>query len=257
MPASYPSSAKTFTTKSDGAGNTILAAHINDLQLEVTAIENDLITGLPIARGGTGLTSLTANRIPYGNGTSALQSSASLTFDGTTLTAPATTITQPLTISGAAAGQIVFPASQNASTNVNTLDDYEEGSWTPAIGGSGGQSGQAYTTQVGKYIKKGKEVTAYFQVRLSTLGTVTTNVQVQGFPFTAENTTDLRGPLVITHFSALTSNVTVIGGYIEPNTTAATLTFAAAAGTGMGTMVQADLSNTTVLVGSVTYAATA
>jgi hypothetical protein len=72
MPASYPSSAKTFTTKSDGAGNTILAAHINDVQLEITAIEQDLIAGLGVARGGTGNTSLTANRVLLGNGTSAM-----------------------------------------------------------------------------------------------------------------------------------------------------------------------------------------
>jgi hypothetical protein len=72
MPASYPSSAKTFTTKSDGPGNTILAAHINDLQLEVTAIENDLIAGLPVGRGGIGGTSLTANRVLLGNGSSAI-----------------------------------------------------------------------------------------------------------------------------------------------------------------------------------------
>lgn len=72
MPASYPTSSKTFTTKSDGPGNTILAAHINDLQLEVTAIETDLIAGLPVSRGGTGNLSLTANRVLLGNGTSAV-----------------------------------------------------------------------------------------------------------------------------------------------------------------------------------------
>ena len=60
MPASYPTSAKAFTTKSDGPGNTILAAHINDLQAEVTAVETDLIAGLPVARGGTGLTTIGA-----------------------------------------------------------------------------------------------------------------------------------------------------------------------------------------------------
>lgn len=72
MPASYPTSAKTFTTKNDGAGNTIQAAHVNDLQLEVTAIETDLLAGLPVARGGTGNVTLTANRVLLGNGTSAV-----------------------------------------------------------------------------------------------------------------------------------------------------------------------------------------
>ena len=45
------------------------------------------VTGtLPVGNGGTGITTLTANYIPYGNGTSAFQSSANHTFDGTTLT---------------------------------------------------------------------------------------------------------------------------------------------------------------------------
>ena len=41
------------------------------------------VTGiLPVANGGTGIATLSANRIPYGNGTSAFQSSANLTYDG-------------------------------------------------------------------------------------------------------------------------------------------------------------------------------
>ena len=43
-------------------------------------------TALAVGGGGTGLTTLTAGYIPYGNGTSAFNSSASLTFNGTTLT---------------------------------------------------------------------------------------------------------------------------------------------------------------------------
>lgn len=35
-------------------------------------------------------------------------------------------------LSAAGAGQVKFPATQNASSNANTLDDYEEGPWTPA-----------------------------------------------------------------------------------------------------------------------------
>lgn len=41
-----------------------------------------------VGYGGTGLTSLTSNYIPYGNGTSAFQSNSNFTFDGTTHTAP-------------------------------------------------------------------------------------------------------------------------------------------------------------------------
>jgi|GEM_PF-2814538 len=42
---------------------------------------------LVVGNGGTGLTSLTAGYIPYGNGTSAFNSSSTLTYNGTTLSA--------------------------------------------------------------------------------------------------------------------------------------------------------------------------
>jgi len=45
MPASYPGSVKTFTTKVNGV-DAPDAAHINDLQLEVEAVETDLLSGL-------------------------------------------------------------------------------------------------------------------------------------------------------------------------------------------------------------------
>jgi hypothetical protein len=53
-----------------------------------TATSGSITLGgtLVVSNGGTGLTSLTANYIPYGNNTSAFQSSANHTFDGTTLT---------------------------------------------------------------------------------------------------------------------------------------------------------------------------
>lgn len=71
MAASYPGSAKSFTTKTNG--QTIDPSHVNDLQDEVNAIEVDLIAGLPVGRGGTGATTLTANAVLLGNGTSAVQ----------------------------------------------------------------------------------------------------------------------------------------------------------------------------------------
>jgi len=36
-----------------------------------------------------------------------------------------------------AGGQIKFPATQNSSADANTLDDYEEGTWTPTLPNGG------------------------------------------------------------------------------------------------------------------------
>lgn len=46
MAASYPTAAKSFTTKTDGPTQTIIAAHVNALQDEIVAIENGLLTGV-------------------------------------------------------------------------------------------------------------------------------------------------------------------------------------------------------------------
>ena len=254
MPASYPTAAKTFATITNAT--TSDAAQINEPREEITAIEQDLIAGLPIARGGTGLTAIgAANSIPQSNG-SVLAYTASPTLSA--VTAGTVTSTGQVVISGAAAGQIVFPAVQNASTNVNTLDDYEEGTWTPVIGGSGGQSGQAYTHQVGSYIKIGRQVTCWFDVLLSTLGTVTTNVQISGLPVASENVTNSHGGGAITFYSGMTSAVNAFYISVAPNTSVVAMNWAAGAATGSGAfLAQADLSNTTRFRGFVTYLAAA
>lgn len=76
-------------------------------------------------------------------------------------------------------GQIKFPATQNPSSNANTLDDYEEGTWTPAIGGSA-----TYTAQEGTYTKIGNTVFFHCRLVINALGTGSTNT-ISGLPFSA------------------------------------------------------------------------
>jgi hypothetical protein len=57
---------------------------------------------------------------------------------------------------------ITFPATQSASSDANTLDDYEEGTWTPTLTSAGGAfSGLGYAGQTGKYTKVGNLVWVY------------------------------------------------------------------------------------------------
>lgn len=62
-----------------------------------------------------------------------------------------------LDLSNAAAGQVKFPATQNPSSNANTLDDYEEGTWTPTITYASGSIG-AVTVNSANYTKIGNRV---------------------------------------------------------------------------------------------------
>jgi hypothetical protein len=64
------------------------------------------------------------------------------------------------------AGGIQFPATQVASSDANTLDDYEEGTWTPAFL-AGGISGTSIA-YAGTYTKIGRVVTVHFRATSST-----------------------------------------------------------------------------------------
>ena len=84
---------------------------------------------------------------------------------------------------------IKFPATQVASADANTLDDYEEGTWTPSWGGT-----STYTTRVGKYIKIGNQVTIWFVVFCSSIGTGSATV-LSGLPFGTASGVDASIPL--------------------------------------------------------------
>lgn len=101
-----------------------------------------------------------------------------------------------MNLSGASAGQIKFPSAQNASADANTLDDYEEGTWTPAYSpGSGVFGSITYSQQLGTYTKIGRQVTAVAIITTSaiTVGTASGGVNISGLPFPASATFPYAG----------------------------------------------------------------
>lgn len=81
-----------------------------------------------------------------------------------------------------AAVGLFFPATQSASTDVNCLDDYEEGTFTPTITANSG----TFTTvsASGEYTKIGNRVLWFVKVTITTNGTAASYVICSGFPFT-------------------------------------------------------------------------
>jgi hypothetical protein len=90
------------------------------------------------------------------------------------------------TPSGSGSG-ITFPATQSASSDINTLDDYEEGTFTPTITFSGASVGMVYTNQRGYYTKIGREVFYQLYVTTSNKGSSTGGLLVEGLPFTSQS----------------------------------------------------------------------
>lgn len=89
-----------------------------------------------------------------------------------------------LDISATTAGQIQFPAAQNASSNANTQDDYEEGTFTPTYTATGCTF--SYATRTGTYTKIGNLFSIFARVTLNTTGnTLAGNAISVSTPFTS------------------------------------------------------------------------
>jgi hypothetical protein len=102
---------------------------------------------------------------------------------GTTFNSPALSILATTGVISIKSG-IKFPATQVASADANTLDDYEEGTFTATLKGSVSDPTTAVTT-TGNYTKIGRQVTV--NINFSSVNTTGANgnVSITGIPFTA------------------------------------------------------------------------
>lgn len=179
----------------------------------------------------------------------ALTVTTTLTVNGT----GTSTISGPLSIAGASAGQIAFPASQNASAGANTLDDYEEGTWTPAVAFGAAAVGITYSQQAGNYTKVGNLVTAWFSMALTSKGSSVGNATLTGLPFTIANTSGVSGAEAV-NFTNMTA--TLVSSTLQGNinTTNANIYGIGAAGTTNQTqLTDASFANNTVMVAKMTF----
>lgn len=129
-----------------------------------------------------------------------------------------TTIGVGNTTPSASGSGISFPATQSASTDANTLDDYEEGTFTPTIEGTTTAGSGTYSVQVGHYTKIGNSV-AFTAILVWSAHTGTGNMNISGLPFTSANVSNLEHPV-----ASISSNLALTAGnylqtYIPQNST--------------------------------------
>jgi hypothetical protein len=119
---------------------------------------------------------------------------------------------------GTAGKGIDFSADSNAAGMTSELlNDYEEGTWTPSLGGD-----TTYNNRLGYYTKIGRQVTAFFLVQVTTLGTGSADT-VSGLPFNASATNTIRGGGSIQYFGNIAVNTAWLSPYVSSNS--ATLSF--------------------------------
>ena len=164
----------------------------------------------PTGSGGISFSGSTANGIAtYSNSTTANVSSA-FTISGNKLSAPVGSVSDPSievgTVGGlyAASGGILLAHSGADAIGVSsasivnykltqfnsglkfgstgeTLDSYEEGSWTPTMFGAGSPT----VTATGQYVKIGRNVTVWFSL-VCTAGDTLAVARISGLPFNGQ-----------------------------------------------------------------------
>jgi hypothetical protein len=111
---------------------------------------------------------------------------------------------------------IAFPGTQSASSDANTLDDYEEGTFTATVNYDGG----SFTAESGVYTKIGRAVTISIAVGYNAgAGTGNTLRSISGLPFTNANVQGAFGGLLYNMNSTTTNTVSFTGFQIAPGQT--------------------------------------
>jgi hypothetical protein len=98
---------------------------------------------------------------------------------------------------------ITFPATASASSDANTLDDYEEGTWTPTVTFN---SGSATVASAAAYIKIGKTCFVNGYISFSSVSAAT-DASITNFPFTAVSLSGTPRQVVVCREDAATGKM--------------------------------------------------
>ena len=130
---------------------------------------------------------------------------------------------------------ISFPSAQTASSDANTLDDYEEGTWTPTVTLNSGTA-TAYTIGTATYTKTGRVVVVIGSIigTNGTFGSTNSYARMTGLPFTCAtrvgtgsgaNSSNLNNGVATTFAYSTTVDVAFTSGVTSTNEFAFTATY--------------------------------
>jgi hypothetical protein len=162
-------------------------------------------------------------------------------------------------------GRIYFTSGdQNGNFNIGTgltinqatgtLVGQLTGTWLPSLSATTNGTTLGHTVKLGNYIKTGQQVIANFSVALSSLGTASGNVYLDGLPFPVATGTGVYGSLKCFRYANLDSKVVDVTGGSENSPGAFTIyhTKNNAAGVTENLTVT-ELTTTSQLYGTITY----
>jgi len=186
--------------------------------------------------------------IQHPNGTA----SVTIASDGGVSMSGTAAITGNTTVGGTLVNTGLITASAGVAVggtgSANTLDDYEEGSWTPSVTG-----GLSYGFQYGHYVKVGKMVFASFDIDMDSIAASTN--RLHGLPFSAATGgVPPFGVVHIGYYSAITTGVHWLSGYVQAGNASLYFTGNSQSGQTIQHNTFNVFNDTTRILGCITYA---
>lgn len=134
-----------------------------------------------------------------------------------------------------------------ASSNTQTLDHYEEGTFTPTLEGATAPGSATYSYQGGSYTRIGNRVFWTARVTLSSFTGATGAIQLRGLPFVVAGSSQDAGAVTVGFTSNLAAATNIVDVSAIHNTNAASVTLYKfiSGNQGHSSMGLADLTSTT------------
>jgi hypothetical protein len=146
---------------------------------------------------------------------------------------------------------ITFPATQSASTDANTLDDYEEGTFTPTATFSSVNTGVTFTNISGIYTKVGNVVTCTINIFFSALGSASGSFVIAGLPFVTQSNGFTARCVGAVFLDRSTNGYAFLNGNGATSLTLQTIPNST--GSSAASFTQANFSNTSYLNITISY----
>ena len=187
-----------------------------DLEIGTSGDTINIPSGVTIANAGTAtgfgavLTGSTNNTVTTVTAANAISGETNLTFDGTDLTLGTGNV-----VIGTSGKGIDFSATADSGGTMTSelFDDYEEGTFTPTIGGAGSDPTVSFTTQTGNYTKIGNVVKVDAKIVINTISSGGGNFNSRGLPFTA--VTRGCGSMIFSYIAVQAGGAVGVTPYVE------------------------------------------
>lgn len=160
------------------------------------------------------------------------------------------TLTSPVITNPTVTGGVAFPATQTPSADANTLDDYEEGSFTPQLYfGSISGNDVTHSIQTGRYTKIGRYVMCKGYIAISNKGVRTGSASIGDLPIVGASVMNVSvANIVISNLAGAIGHP--YGSIVGPTQSIALLE---QLGTSVASLTDADFTNTTTIAFEANY----